>query len=144
MIYSNNYRYDYSFDKNMSIRNKEIIKNFVILRDYTSKLKQFYKTKAYQKAIDNVKNLDFEINKENVRYLIKNNLVGKKLYEKILEYLDTGKMRAITNINKEYQAKKLLDIKGFGDKKVEELVKKGWQLLAHFIMFYFFLFGLKR
>lgn len=122
------YNYDYSFNKmkySNHPNNLNIIERFSILRDYTKKLKQPFKTKSYQTAIDNLKMLDFDITLSNSDYLIKHKLLGKKLYDKVIEYLTTGGMKAVENVKKEFKSNEILDIKGFGKTALEKLKKQG-------------------
>lgn len=111
--------------KNVFNTNLKIIKNLQVLQKYNEKIKEIYKVKAYNNAIESIKKLKFDINKNNVQFLLKNKLLGKKIYLKIVEFLNSGKMDEVQTILKNAQkTNELLKIKGIGQKQVEKLNEK--------------------
>ncbi|HEY9701920.1 MAG TPA: hypothetical protein V6C58_05720 [Allocoleopsis sp.] len=105
--------------------NEDIIKNFIILRNYNTYIKQPFKAKAYSNAVLKLKDLDYEISLENVKKLKDTKIVGNRLYEKIVEFLKSGKMNAVEEVYHLEQTKELLKIKGFGNSTLNFLNKMG-------------------
>jgi DNA polymerase/3'-5' exonuclease PolX len=102
--------------------NLRIIQNLDILKKYNQKNKQIYKVKAYNTAIENIKKLSFDINKDNIHLLIKNKIVGKKIQLKIEEYLKTQKIQEVQKILDSFKkTNELLKIKGIGEKQIQKL-----------------------
>lgn len=105
--------------------NQQIIDNLRIIQEYEKLNKSQIKVNAYEKVIENIELYDKEI--EGIEDIKKINGIGKKIEEKILEFITTGKMHTVENILKDEKyilGKKLLGIYGIGPAKIEELMKK--------------------
>lgn len=115
----------FNYDKKLLTYNKvhdlstnyKIISLFQLFIDF-NKGNQF-KVNAYKNAINNIKQLNFNITKDTVIYLKQYKLVGLKLYDKIIEFLETGHISSLDKIkNSEF-----LNIKGFGPAMIIKLNK---------------------
>lgn len=105
--------------------NQQIIDNLRIIQEYEKLNKSQIKVNAYEKVIENIQLYDKDI--EGIEDIKKINGIGKKIEEKILEFITTGKMHTVENIlndPKYILGKKLLGIYGIGPAKIEELMKK--------------------
>ncbi len=105
--------------------NQQIIHNLRIIQEYERINKNAIKVNAYEKVIDGIEMYDKQI--ENIDDIKNIKGIGKKIEEKILEFLNTGKMHTVENILKDEKyilGKKLLNIYGIGPAKIEELMKK--------------------
>lgn len=105
--------------------NTRIIENLKILQEYETIHKEPFKAGAYAKVIDAIELYDQPIKTvEDIRNI---KGVGKKIEDKIIEYLQTGKMHAVENAlqdDKYILGKKLLSIYGIGPAKIDELMKQ--------------------
>jgi len=112
-----------SYNKIQKFNNNfEIIKLFQVYLDINKQLNEPFKVNAYKNAINNIKQLTFDLNLSNVIYLKKNKLVGIKLYDKIIEFLKTGTINSLIKLQKDNI---LLNIKGFGPVFIKKLNKMG-------------------
>lgn len=105
--------------------NAGIVKNLKILQEYETIHKEPYKAVAYEKVIDAIELYDQPIKTIDDIKNLKG--VGKKIEDKILEYLATGKMHAVENALQDAKyilGKQLLNIYGIGPAKTEELMKQ--------------------
>lgn len=104
--------------------NQGIIDNLKILREYEEIMKEPYKAKAYDKVIDAIELYDKQIKTpEDVKEIAG---VGKKIEDKILQYLDTGKMEAVERAREHPKyifGKQLMNIYGIGPAKIDELMR---------------------
>ena len=110
------------YNINMNIN---IINNLKILEEYKKILGNNFKANAYGKVITNIELFSEEI-KTN-EDLKKINGVGEKIREKIIEYLDSGEIKKIKDINEDEKFKlnkKLSNIYGVGPKKIKDLMTK--------------------
>lgn len=109
----------------IKIPNQGIIHNLRILEDYETLNKEPHKARAYDKAIENIEMYENEIKSKEDLKNIKG--IGTKISDKIVEYIETGKMHAVENAlkdNKYILGKKLLGIYGIGPAKIGELLNK--------------------
>lgn len=106
--------------------NLKLIKQLEILKDLNEKLESPYKVKAYSNAIYNMKKLNVPLNISNVIYLKKNKMVGDKIYKKIIEFLQTGKIQEVNDILLFYsKLSELLKIKGIGMQQAKKFMDMG-------------------
>jgi DNA polymerase beta len=110
----------------MSIKNQNqlIINNLKILSEYEVINKQPFKAKAYDKVIDSIELYENPIKTTEDLKNIKG--IGNKITQKVLEFLETGKMHAVERAlqdEKYILGKKLLGIYGIGPAKVSELLE---------------------
>lgn len=113
--------------------NKEIISQFIILRDYYSKTEDKFRKIAYDNAIKTLREISYPITINNVKELIKLKGIGKHSIEKIIQYLKTGKIiqvEAILNnppplTERERVILELKQIWGVGDVKANEFYMAG-------------------
>lgn len=107
--------------------NQKLIKLLTLLKNSNQILNKPFKVKAYFNAITNIKKLNFNLNKNNIKILVKpDKLVGEKIYKKIKEFVNTGNIKEVDTLlleRKRYE--ELLKIRGFGIKGVEILLKNG-------------------
>jgi len=105
--------------------NVNIINNLKILEEYEKILGNNFKANAYGKVITNIELFSEEIKtKEDLKKI---NGVGEKIREKIIEYLDSGEIKKIKDINEDETFKlnkKLSNIYGVGPKKIKDLMTK--------------------
>jgi len=109
----------------MSIKmvNQGIINNLKILQEYEMINKEPFKAKAYDKVIDSIELYEHPIKSADDLRNIKG--VGTKIADKIIEYLETGKMHAVERVledEKYILGKQLLGIYGIGPAKIGELL----------------------
>lgn len=103
--------------------NKNIISNLKILQEYEIINKEPYKANAYEKVIEEIELYDKPIKAQDDIKEIKG--IGKKIEDKIMEYLETGKMNAVERVLQDPKyilGKKLLGVYGIGPVKIGELV----------------------
>jgi DNA polymerase beta len=110
----------------MSVKNmnQAIINNLKILSEYEVINKQPFKAKAYDKVIDSIELYEHPIKTTEDLKNIKG--IGSKIADKILEFLETGKMHAVERAiqdEKYILGKKLLGIYGIGPAKIGELLE---------------------
>jgi DNA polymerase beta len=105
--------------------NTQIIDNLRILADYERINKEPFKVKAYEKVIDSIELFDKKIeNLEDIK-LLKG--VGKKIEDKIVEFLASGNIAEVENVLRDTKyilGSKLKGIYGVGPAKITELMTK--------------------
>jgi DNA polymerase beta len=105
--------------------NTQIIDNLRILADYERINKEPFKVKAYEKVIDSIELFDKKIeNLEDIK-LLKG--VGKKIEDKIVEFLASGNIAEVENVLRDPKyilGSKLKGIYGVGPAKITELMTK--------------------
>jgi DNA polymerase beta len=105
--------------------NTQIIENLRILADYERINKEPFKVKAYEKVIDSIELFDKKIeNLEDIK-LLKG--VGKKIEDKIVEFLASGNIAEVENVLRDPKyilGSKLKGIYGVGPAKITELMTK--------------------
>lgn len=111
-----------SLYKNTS--NKNIINILMYYKKKSSDNK--FKVIAYTKAIDIIKSLTFELTPYNVLFLIKKKLIGKSIFNKIVEILLSGtfKNRDIPVMSPE-KVNEIQKILGFGPAVIKKLEALG-------------------
>jgi DNA polymerase/3'-5' exonuclease PolX len=105
--------------------NSQIINNLRILADYERINKEPFKVKAYEKVIDSIELYDKEIDGVEDIKLLKG--VGKKIEDKIVEFLVSGHIAEVDNVLKDPKyilGSKLKSIYGVGPAKITELMMK--------------------
>jgi DNA polymerase/3'-5' exonuclease PolX len=105
--------------------NKKIIENLKILADYERINNETFKVKAYEKVIDSIEQCDKNIETLEDIKLLKG--VGKKIEDKIIEFLNTGNIVEVDNVindSKYILGNKLKGIYGVGPAKITELMNK--------------------
>ena len=105
--------------------NKKIIENLKILADFERINKEPFKVKAYEKVIDSIEL--YEKNIETLEDIKQLKGVGKKIQDKIIEFLNTGNIAEVDNAinDKRYiLGNKLKGIYGVGPAKITELMTK--------------------
>lgn len=105
--------------------NSQIIDNLRILADYERINKEPFKVKAYEKVIDSIELYDKEIDSVEDIKLLKG--VGKKIEDKIVEFLASGHIVEVENVLKDPKyilGNKLKSIYGVGPAKITELMTK--------------------
>jgi DNA polymerase beta len=105
--------------------NKKIVDSLKILADYERINKEPFKVKAYEKVIDSIELFDKNIETLEDIKLLKG--VGKKIEDKIIEFLDTGNIAEVDSvlIDPRYiLGNKLKGIYGVGPAKITELMTK--------------------
>lgn len=105
--------------------NQAIVNNLKILVEYETIHKEPYKVKAYEKVIDAIELYDRPI--QTIEDIKNIQGVGKKIEDKIHEYLTTGKMHAVENAQQDSKyifGKQLFSIYGIGPAKIDELMGK--------------------
>jgi DNA polymerase beta len=118
------YKKKYNSKKETNMKD-EIIKNLKILQEYENLHKEPYKAKAYKNVIDLLELFDKPITKIEDLEDVKG--IGKKIGDKIFEYINTGKMHAVENALQDPKydlSRKLMSIYGIGPVKIQELLKK--------------------
>lgn len=104
---------------------KSIIDNLKILEDFDKLNKEPFKARAYGKVIDSLELFDGPIN--NMDDIKNINGIGEKIYAKIKELIETGKMTAVEKALNDPQfslQKKLGKLYGVGPVKINELMSK--------------------
>jgi len=105
--------------------NRKIIENLKILADYERINKEPFKVKAYEKVIDSIELYDKNI--ESVEDIKGMKGVGKKIEDKIIEFLNTGNITEADNALNDPRyilGNKLKGIYGVGPAKITELMTK--------------------
>ena len=105
--------------------NSQIIDNLRILADYERINKEPFKVKAYEKVIDSIELYDKEIDGVEDIKLLKG--VGKKIEDKIVEFLASGHIAEVENVLRDPKyiiGCKLKSIYGVGPAKITELMSK--------------------
>ena len=105
--------------------NKKLIDNLKILADYERINKEPFKVKAYEKVISSIELFDKKIETLNDIKLLKG--VGKKIEDKIIEFLNTGNIEEVVSVlndPKYILGNKLKGIYGVGPAKITELMTK--------------------
>lgn len=105
--------------------NKKIIENLKILADYERINKEPFKVKAYEKVIDSIEL--YEKNIETLEDIKQIKGVGKKIQDKIIEFLNTGNIAEVNNAINDTRyilGNKLKGIYGVGPAKITELMTK--------------------
>jgi DNA polymerase beta len=105
--------------------NKKIIDNLRILADYERINKEPFKVKAYEKVIGSIELLDKNIETLEDIKLLKG--VGKKIEDKIIEFLNTGNISEVVGVLNDPRyilGNKLKGIYGVGPAKITELMTK--------------------
>ena len=105
--------------------NKKLIDNLKILADYERINKEPFKVKAYEKVISSIELFDKKIETLDDIKLLKG--VGKKIEDKIIEFLNTGNIEEVVSVlndPKYILGNKLKGIYGVGPAKITELMTK--------------------
>jgi len=105
--------------------NTQIIAKLRILADYERINKEPFKVKAYEKVIDSIELFDKNIETPEDIKLLKG--VGKKIEDKIVEFLATGNIAEVENVLRDPKyilGSKLKGIYGVGPAKITELMTK--------------------
>jgi DNA polymerase/3'-5' exonuclease PolX len=105
--------------------NTQIISKLKILADYERINKEAFKVRAYEKVIDSIELLDKNIETREDIKLLKG--VGKKIEDKIVEFLASGNIAEVDNVLKDPKyilGIKLKSIYGVGPAKITELMTK--------------------
>lgn len=105
--------------------NTQIINNLRILADYERINKEPFKVRAYEKVIDSIELYDKYIETLEDIKLLKG--VGKKIEDKIVEFIATGNIAEVEDVLKDPKyilGSKLKSIYGVGPAKITELMTK--------------------
>jgi len=105
--------------------NTQIIDNLRILADYERINKEPFKVRAYEKVIDSIELYDKKI--ETIEDIKALKGVGKKIEDKIVEFIATGNVAEVENVIKDPKyilGIKLKGIYGVGPVKITELMTK--------------------
>ena len=105
--------------------NKKIVDSLKILADYERINKEPFKVKAYEKVIDSIELFDKNIETPEDIKLLKG--VGKKIEDKIIEFLNTGNIAEVDSVLSDPRyilGNKLKSIYGVGPAKITELMTK--------------------
>jgi DNA polymerase beta len=106
-------------------KKEELIKVLTILLDDKKSKNETFKVRAYNNVIGVLRRYDGEINEVKDLDDIPNLTKKGSIYNKILEYLDTGKIKEIEQIdNYSTIYKELSKIYGIGPTKAKELINK--------------------
>jgi len=116
--------------------NYDIIYQLKILADYYKKEGDTFRQKAYNTAIYSIKNLDYQIDNAYDFKNAKIKGIGKSIADKIIEFLNTGKIKKVQEIQSSITQKRdsksdiidsFLKIWGVGPVKANELYKEGFR-----------------
>ena len=110
---------------NILQNNKKIIDNLKILADYERINNEPFKVKAYEKVIASIELYDKNI--ETLEDIKRIKGVGKKIEDKIIEFINTGNITEVDNVINDPQyilGNKLKSIYGVGPAKITELMTK--------------------
>lgn len=119
--------------------NYDIIYQLKILQDYYKKEGDKFRQRAYTTAIYSIKNLPYEIESINDFKKSKIKGIGKSIADKIIEFLTTGQIKKVQEIESKILIKKdsktdiidsFLKIWGVGSVKANELYNKGYRSIA--------------
>ena len=105
--------------------NKKIIDNLKILADYERINNEPFKVKAYEKVIEAIELLDKDI--ETLEDIKSIKGVGKKIEDKLIEFLNTGNITEVDNAQNDPRyilGNKLKSIYGVGPAKINDLMTK--------------------
>ena len=105
--------------------NKKIIDNLKILADYERINNEPFKVKAYEKVIEAIELLDKDI--ETLEDIKSIKGVGKKIEDKLIEFLNTGNITEVDNAQNDPRyilGNKLKSIYCVGPAKINELMAK--------------------
>jgi len=105
--------------------NKKIIDNLKILADYERINNEPFKVKAYEKVIEAIELLDKDI--ETLEDIKSIKGVGKKIEDKLIEFLNTGNITEADNALNDPRyilGNKLKSIYGVGPAKINDLMAK--------------------
>ena len=106
-------------------KKEELIKVLTLLLDDKKSKNETFKMRAYNNVIGVLRRYDGEINEVKDLEDIPNLTKKGSIYNKILEYLDTGKIKEIEQIdNYSTIYKELSKIYGIGPTKAKELINK--------------------
>lgn len=119
--------------------NEELIGQLSILEIYHKALytksknpQENFRKMAYHKAINAIKNLDFEIT--NISQIKKVKGIGKSILTKIEQFLETGEIKKVSEIKKSFEPSEkekaiesFLNIWGVGEIKAEKLWNQGYR-----------------
>lgn len=106
----------------------EILNLFLIDSQRSKETAAPFKVRAYQNAIKAIKAYEGPIvSIEDVDYLFKNKLIGKKIRDKMYEIIETGELKEAEMLQKTVQEyenirNQLLNIYGIGSVKADELI----------------------
>ena len=110
---------------NILQNNKKIIDKLKILADYERINNEPFKVKAYEKVIASIELYDKNI--ETLEDIKRIKGVGKKIEDKIIEFINTGNITEVDNVINDPQyilGNKLKSIYGVGPAKITELMTK--------------------
>ena len=110
---------------NILQNNKKIIDNLRILADYERINNEPFKVKAYEKVIASIELYDKNI--ETLEDIKGIKGVGKKIEDKIIEFINTGNITEVDNVINDPRyilGNKLKSIYGVGPAKITELMTK--------------------
>lgn len=111
-------------NSNNKIMKTELIKNLKIIHDYEKINGNLFKVKSYDKAINIIELQLEEVTLDGLKNI---KGIGDRIMEKIKEFIDTGKIKQIDDINNDDKYilnKKLTNIYGIGPAKMKELITK--------------------
>jgi DNA polymerase beta len=110
---------------NLLPNNKKIIDNLKILADYERINNEPFKVKAYEKVMEAIELLDKDI--ETLEDIKSIKGVGKKIEDKLIEFLNTGNITEADNAQNDPRyilGNKLKSIYGVGPAKINDLMAK--------------------
>ena len=114
--------------------NQNLISNLEILKIYYYKVKDHFRSMAYEKAIKELRKLKFEIT--DISQVKKTKGIGKNILDKIKEYITTGNIKKVDEVKvllnpdkseKELAIEDFLHIWGVGIVKATQLWDKGFR-----------------
>ena len=111
-------------NSNNKIMKTELIKNLKIIHDYEKINGNQFKVKSYDKAINIIELQLEEVTLDGLKDI---KGIGDRIMEKIKEFINTGKIKQIDDINNDNKYilnKKLTNIYGIGPAKMKELITK--------------------
>ena len=103
---------------------QDILNNLKIILDYEKIQGNIFKINSYNKAIDILEIYEKEI--KSIQDIKEIKGIGDIIKNKIIEFIETGKMKIIDEIHKDEKYilnKKLNNVYGIGPAKIKELVK---------------------
>ena len=103
----------------MLINNENIINNFKLLLNDTTKNR--FEKSSYNKIINIISNLEYDITKLNIEKLKDIKYIGKSTIQRIEDILTYGNLPEFDNINKSNIINKLKTIHGIGIVKALKL-----------------------
>lgn len=103
----------------------EILNLFLVENQRSDDPTAPFKVRAYTNAIKAIKDYTRPITqKSDADYFLKNKLVGKKIYYKMIEIIETGELEEAKGVEKiESVREQLLNIYGIGPVKADELIR---------------------